>query len=462
MEDLSPGSSGSLPGSPLPEALNDPNDTNAPLYQEEDPPVAPVADPTADMDDLSDNDSVLSEIDEAQFEDFDPTNIPIEDRPAIAVDEDNVRLLGRHKRKRDGDDGGIVRKKKKEGKREKPRKVRKKKDSDEDDFSGGQEIEGKRKRKTKSFAEGGTSRRERVRARRATPEIDDETLDPEERRRRALDRAMDAALKNPSRRRRRADGIDINSMADEEIISLRNRMAEAAERDVEARQQVPPKPAMYKLRLLPEVTALLNRNGREIESAIVDPENNLLESVRFFLEPLSDGSLPAYNIQRELFAALAKLPIDKESLISSGIGKVVLFYTKSKKPEPSIRRQAERLLGEWTRPILKRSDDYRKRQLQTAEYDPTKLAIRSGAGAGGSQALSAAEAAQLARERALAPPVKSNRARAEAKEKTYTIAPRSGNVVGGVFARPLGASGEDAFRRMKIRQANAAGKTARR
>ncbi|KAL8956286.1 MAG: hypothetical protein Q9183_006350 [Haloplaca sp. 2 TL-2023] len=247
-------------------------------------------------------------------------------------------------------------------------------------------------------------------------------------------------------------------MADDEIVSLRNRMAEAAELDVRARQQNPPKPASHKLRLLPEVTALLNRNSREIESAIVDAENNLLESVRFFLEPLSDGSLPAYNIQRELFAALARLPIDKEGLISSGIGKVVLFYTKSKKPEPNIKRQAERLLTEWSRPILSRSDDFRKRQLQTVDYDPSRLPLRSSQGA---LPLSATQTAAEARERMLAPPQKGNRARVDAKEKTYTIAPRSGAVIAGSFSRPLGAGGEDAFRKMKARQAAREGKVRR-
>jgi hypothetical protein len=55
--------------------------------------------------------------------------------------------------------------------------------------------------------------------------------------------------------------------------------------------------------------------------------------------------------------------------LSSGIGKVVLYYTKSKKPEIGIKRTAERLLGEWSRPILKRSDDYKKRKVVTKEFD---------------------------------------------------------------------------------------------
>ena len=482
MSDMSDSPLASPPASPLPEAGHDPADPNQPDEDFHDPPAAPIGNPTADMDDLSDNDSILSDVDEAQFEDFDPANVAIEDRPAIAVDEDNVRLIGRHKRTRDGeaaDEEGGKKKKKKEGKREKPKKLRKKKtDDSDDDFSGGQEVEGKRKRKPKAITDGpgGERRKEKVKVRERTPENED-SLDPEERkstinysmltgakaniypgRRRALDRAMDAALKNPTKRRRRAGEVDLNSMADEEIASLRNRMAEAAQLDVEARSQTPPKPAMHKLRLLPEVTALLNRNTQEIKNAIVDPENNLLESVRFFLEPLSDGSLPAYNIQRELFASLAKLPVDKESLISSGIGKVVLFYTKSKKPELAIKRAAERLMGDWTRPILKRSDDYRKRTLQSANYDPLKaLTHRPASTQNASQ--TQAQAQKAARERALAPPVKNPlRARIESEVKTYTIVPRSQGVSGGVFARPLGASGEDAFRRMKARQAAGQGK----
>lgn len=131
--------------------------------------------------DISDNESILSDVDEAQFEDFDPANVAIDDRP-IAVDEDNVKLLGRHKRKRDGDVGDAegAKKKKKEGKREKSKKIKRKKDDDEDDFSGGQELEGKRVRRKKSIAEGGASaRKEKARARKSTPE-NEEALDPEE------------------------------------------------------------------------------------------------------------------------------------------------------------------------------------------------------------------------------------------------------------------------------------------
>lgn len=142
---------------------------------------APITTPTpnADDDDLSDNDSILSDVDEAQFEDFDPANVAI-DRPALLVHEGNLKLIGRHKRKRDGeqgDEGG--KRKKREGKREKPRRSGKRND-DDDDFSGGQEVEGKRIRKKKAGTEGGSSgRRDKIRGRKATPE-NEESLTPEE------------------------------------------------------------------------------------------------------------------------------------------------------------------------------------------------------------------------------------------------------------------------------------------
>jgi hypothetical protein len=158
---------------------------------------------------------------------------------------------------------------------------------------------------------------------------------------------------------------DLEEAFDDEIAALKIRMEQACEADNTARERG--QPAIHKLKMLPEVVALLNRNT--VQHSIVDPDTNFLQSVKFFLEPLNDGSLPAYNIQRDLFAALSRLPIEKEALLSSGIGKVVLYYTKSKRPEIGIKRTAERLLGEWSRPILKRSDDYKKRKVVTKDYD---------------------------------------------------------------------------------------------
>ena len=197
------------PGSPeMSESPRDPSDPLTPEMEEEDRiPRPPIADPHADReiigendedkDDASDLESELSEVDERQFEDFDPTAVAIEDRPAMAVDETTIGQLGKHKRKRaDGDDDD--RRKKKERRREKPKKNRRRKAGSEE-FEGGPEIDGKRARKKRDGERGNT--------RDGPVDFDLESLTPQERRRRALDAAMDAALKNPNARRRKADGI---------------------------------------------------------------------------------------------------------------------------------------------------------------------------------------------------------------------------------------------------------------
>ncbi|THV52072.1 hypothetical protein BGAL_0090g00240 [Botrytis galanthina] len=448
----------SRPTTPLPEAGNDAGDPNRPISQERDTPEPPVANPDLDMDDLdnaedggagSDNESDLSDVDEANFDDFDASKVALDERPMVGIDEDIAKTLKASKRKRAEGEA----KKPKEGKRDKKKRPRR--DSDED--PDGMEIDGKRIRKPKRVEGEGKNRDRTKERRKATPEPEnDENLTPDERRRRALDKAMDAALKNPNKRRRKKDEVDLEEAFDDEIAALKLRMEEACQADNAARDAN--LPATRKLEMLPEVVALLNRNT--IQHSIVDPDTNFLQSVKFFLEPLNDGSLPAYNIQRDLFQALARLPIEKEALLSSGIGKVVLYYTKSKRPEIQIKRIAERLLGEWSRPILKRSDDYKKRKVATKDYDfqAAQLAIRP-SGSQSSQMPSSQRtqltARDIERQRLLAPKVISNRARMETSNTSYSIAPRSNfDPSRGLdpSSRPIGAGGVDAFRKMTAKQ----------
>ncbi|KAL1306489.1 hypothetical protein AAFC00_005184 [Neodothiora populina] len=410
-----------------------------------------------DDDDLRADDSdALSEVDEAQFDDFDPNAIAIEERPRV-VDANGVALLGKHKRKRDGTEGegGEKKRKRKEGRREKPKRSKKRVEEGEDDFdaSAADGADGGRRRRKRGTAEeGGETRR-----RKRTPSVErDSLLTPEERRKKEFSRLLDAALAKPKSSRSRKAGIDLEASADAELEDMRRRMAEAAQADTQARDAN--RPAMQKLQLLPEVVALLNRNT--LQQALVDPDINLLEAVRFFLEPLNDGSLPAYNIQRDLFSCLAKLPITKDALVASGIGKVVHFYTRSPKAEQSIKRQAERLVGEWTRPILKRTDDYRKREFQEADYDPVAFAqSQSQSQRAGAQGLSAADKAAraaAARKKALEIPMAGNRARVMGGLGTYTIVPRSntetilaGQGPPGSASRRLGArAGDEMFKKL--------------
>lgn len=201
----------------------------------------------------------------------------------------------------------------------------------------------------------------------------------------------------------------------------------------------------------------MNRNT--IQTQIVDPDINLLEAVRFMLEPADhDAALPNYKIQRELFQILGKLNIGKEALVASGIGKVVLFYTKSIQPQPEIKRMAEKLVGEWMRVVLGKRKDMRNVPVQTKSFDPVVAA--SQVRLPGTSQGNAERTAMLAerRRKVLSAPVPGNRARVEGGVGTYTIAPvNTLSNAQGVNNRKLGASGEDAFRKIAARGAVKAG-----
>lgn len=53
--------------------------------------------------------------------------------------------------------------------------------------------------------------------------------------------------------------------------------------------------------------------------------------------------------------------IDSSVLKESGLGRIVLFYTKCKRVTPDVSRIATELVENWTRPIVKRSASYRDR-----------------------------------------------------------------------------------------------------
>ncbi|RLV93239.1 Transcription factor IWS1 [Spathaspora sp. JA1] len=191
--------------------------------------------------------------------------------------------------------------------------------------------------------------------------------DPAMRKRMLLEEKMAAALKSKSIRRRKADEDDLERMQDDKIDFLKDQMIKAANLDVEKNSQG--QIATEKLKFLREVIDILSR--ADLAISILD--NNLLEAVRLWLEPLPDASMPAYQIQKELIQSLETLPIKTDHLIASGIGKVLVFYQRSKRTEPSLKKIVDRLIGDWTRPILNKSDSYKDRTIQFHEYNKSKF-----------------------------------------------------------------------------------------
>lgn len=158
-----------------------------------------------------------------------------------------------------------------------------------------------------------------------------------------------------------------------------------------------------------------------LAQSIVD--NNLLQGVRRWLEPLPDRSIPALNIQREFFPLLKKMDyIDSAVLRESGLGKVMIFYTKCKRVQPDIARTAGDLVSTWSRPIIKRSASYRDRVIPIAQEEnapsrPTGRSLNA--------ILSQAKESEKGRVRKNAVSIP------RSDLGSYTIAPKSGGLMRG-------------------------------
>ncbi|CCD22613.1 transcription factor SPN1 NDAI_0A04570 [Naumovozyma dairenensis CBS 421] len=234
--------------------------------------------------------------------------------------------------------------------------------------------------------------------------------------RQMLEEKLDRILKKPKVRRTRRDEDDLEQYLDEKILRLKDEMNIAAQMDIDTlNKRIETGDtsliAMQKVKLLPKVSSVLSKAN--LADTILD--NNLLQSVRIWLEPLPDGSLPSFEIQKSLFAALNDLPIKTEHLKESGLGRVVIFYTKSKRVEPQLAKLAEKLIAEWTRPIIGASDNYRDKRIMQLQFDSEKLRKKSALDSaksrrkrtsgqtGGSTAQTLYEQAAARRNRAAAP-----------------------------------------------------------
>ncbi|KAF7316745.1 TFIIS N-terminal domain-containing protein [Mycena chlorophos] len=205
----------------------------------------------------------------------------------------------------------------------------------------------------------------RKRKRRAPPEpIDLSELPEAQANKIRLDQRLDAILKpaKSNRQKKRKGEEALDSYADDQVARLRENMLTAAEEDIMSNQNG--LPATAKLKMLPEVMETLRRFA--LSQSMID--NNLFEAVTRWLEPLRhDKSLPSLNIQREFFPILRKMDfIDTNVLKESGLGKIVMFYTKTKRATPEISRTARELVDTWSRPIIKRSASFRDRRIPTA------------------------------------------------------------------------------------------------
>lgn len=151
--------------------------------------------------------------------------------------------------------------------------------------------------------------------------------------------------------------------ADEMIIAVAREMKDAAVKDLEANNSQ--QPAMSKLKVLPKVTDLLKKSYLYEQML----ENDILEPIKLWLEPLPDGSLPSINIRKLMFEVLPKMPISIEQLRDSRLGRVVMFYSKCEQETNDIRRKAGELINLWSQPLLQHVRRMKAAEARIDEQD---------------------------------------------------------------------------------------------
>ncbi|KAJ1935220.1 Transcription factor iws1, partial [Linderina pennispora] len=177
-----------------------------------------------------------------------------------------------------------------------------------------------------------------------------------------LNRRIDAALKSGrARKRRKADEDDV--AIDESIANLRKRMRDAAYRDIDDNKDG--LPAIHKMGMLTDVTDELRKT--HLYEAFL--ENNIVDSLRLWLEPLDDGSLPALDIQNALLDILGKLPVRRDHLRESGIGKIIMFMSKCPRIPERNRRVCEQFVQRWSRMVMKLSSNFRDRKIRETKVN---------------------------------------------------------------------------------------------
>jgi len=173
-----------------------------------------------------------------------------------------------------------------------------------------------------------------------------------------------AQTKKPRNRSKQGE-TDAISIYNGEIETLSERMTDAWIDDKKANQAG--KLAVSKLKLLPEVIAMLHRrnpaNSVENQLDKDDPDRpivnkNFLKACQYWLQPLPDGTLPSLKIREGILKNLHKLEVDSQVLIESQIGAAVLNLLKNKTETPANKKICKALVSKWSRPVFNVPTNY--------------------------------------------------------------------------------------------------------
>ncbi|OIR57419.1 MAG: transcription factor IWS1 [Amphiamblys sp. WSBS2006] len=131
--------------------------------------------------------------------------------------------------------------------------------------------------------------------------------------------------------------------AEENAAALKKKMRETITKDRENIQKRIP--GVLRMKLLPSVVEQLEK--RPTQEIFLDA--NILEEIRIWLEPLGVClTFPCPELRDTLLRLLFSMPIQVDHLRESGVGKIVMFYSRTKTGQFSeTKKHAKRLMKKW-------------------------------------------------------------------------------------------------------------------
>lgn len=128
-------------------------------------------------------------------------------------------------------------------------------------------------------------------------------------------------------------------------------------------------PAIYKLKLLPNVKKILLM--KQLQTTLLDYD--LLSVLKSWIEPIDKTALVGLTIRTGIYEILSILPCQTEHIRRSGIGKTLVSLLKHKMETTENKQKIREIIEKWSRPIFGKSVDARsidrrhKERLQTVD-----------------------------------------------------------------------------------------------
>lgn len=138
-----------------------------------------------------------------------------------------------------------------------------------------------------------------------------------------------------------SDNENTTNNSGKEIQEILAELEKASEDDLNA--NIAEQPALEKLNTIDAVYNKLLR--RKNQQELLD--FGVLTFLKKWLEPLPDKSLPHDDVKKGVLEILLHLTPEVEHLKESGIGRIILFYSKNPYEKKPIKRLARQLILKW-------------------------------------------------------------------------------------------------------------------